>query len=243
MYLRKKGTIYLSVCKAHRVYQHRRLIRASIQHHFPTTSNRTEATSTTKRRRQNKKLKAQPGSQASINSVAFTDDIVRLRGRLRANDYVHFQVASQVRHVDDAVDHLLDGGHAGELRRRLLDLVDDGGQALGQRVRQLQHFGADLGAGDVAVDGVADVHQAVGAQNHKLAVRQEDLGRLIVLDGIEEGVDGVRQIQRVGGALSSVKIQDLRKNHETINNARVMYFFLIITYSYLEQRLIVPINP
>lgn len=61
------------------------------------------------------------------------------------------------------------------------------------------------------VHGIADMHQPVGAQYYEFTVRQEDFRWLVVGHSVEEGVDGVRQMQRMSGALGSVKVQYLRE--------------------------------
>lgn len=44
---------------------------------------------------------------------------------------------------------------------------------------------------DVAVDSVADAEQFVRIEDDEFRIGHEDFGRLIVLDGQNEGVDGV----------------------------------------------------
>ena len=69
----------------------------------------------------------------------------------------------------------------------------------------LEDVGLELDVADVAMDRVADAEQFVCIEDDELGVGHEDFGRLIVLDGQNEGVDGVAQIHHVGLGLVAVK--------------------------------------
>ena len=66
--------------------------------------------------------------------------------------------------------------------------------------------GFEFGVADVAVHRVADAEQLVRVQDDELGVGDEDFGRLVVLDRLDESVDGVRQIDHVRLGLAAVEL-------------------------------------
>lgn len=60
-----------------------------------------------------------------------------------------------------------------------------------ERVAALSHVGPHLRGLSLARKCVPNEDQLVRTQNNKLAVRHEDLGRLVGVDGGEKGIDGV----------------------------------------------------
>lgn len=77
------------------------------------------------------------------------------------------------------------------LQRRRLGADHNVFEFLTEGVAALGHPGPHLGAPGLPRQRVPDEDQLVGAEDDELAVSDEDLGRLVGVDGGEEGIDGV----------------------------------------------------
>ena len=76
---------------------------------------------------------------------------------------------------------------------------------LAQLIGSLKDGRFELGVADVTMNCVADAEQFVSIQDDELWVCHENFRRLIVLDGQDESVDGVGQIDHVGLRLTAVE--------------------------------------
>lgn len=77
------------------------------------------------------------------------------------------------------------------LKRRRLCTDHNVFEFFAEGVAALGHPGPHLRRPGLARQRVANEHQLVRAEDDKLAVRHEDLGWLVGVDGSEEGVDGI----------------------------------------------------
>ena len=83
------------------------------------------------------------------------------------------------------------------------------GTDLAEFVGFVEDVGFEFEVGDVAVDSVPDAEEFVGVENDEFRIGHEDFGRLVVLDGQNEGVDGVAKVNHVRFRLVTVKIHHI----------------------------------
>lgn len=117
--------------------------------------------------------------------------------------------------------HLLGRGRGRILKRRRLGADDDVFEFLTEVVAALSHLGSHLRSLGLSRERVADEHQFVRAEDDELAVGHENLGRLIGVDGSEEGVDGVGDGGDVLLALLVVEEEELLVAAAQLGGGRV----------------------
>lgn len=106
--------------------------------------------------------------------------------------------------------HHLPGRSGGRvLKRRRLGADDNVFEFLAQVVAALSHLGSNLRSFGLSRQRVPDEDQFVRAEDDKLTVGHENLGRLVGVDGGEEGVDGVGHRDDILLALLVVEEQQL----------------------------------
>lgn len=91
----------------------------------------------------------------------------------------------------DPFHHLPGRSGGGILKRRRLGADDNVFEFLAQVVAALSHLGSNLRSFGLSRQRVPDEDQFVRAEDDKLTVGHENLGRLVGVDGGEEGIDGV----------------------------------------------------
>lgn len=87
--------------------------------------------------------------------------------------------------------HVLGRSGRRVLERRCLGADHNVFEFLTEGVAALAHPGPHLGAASLPRQRVPDEDQLVGAEDDELAVSDKDLGRLVGVDGGEEGIYGV----------------------------------------------------
>lgn len=91
---------------------------------------------------------------------------------------------------------------------------------LAELIGALKDSGFKLGIGHIVMDSIADAEQLVRVEDDKFGVGYEHFGRLVVLDGQDERVNGVGQVHHVRLSLSTIELHhvavivaDLQSNH------------------------------
>ncbi len=85
----------------------------------------------------------------------------------------------------------------------------------------LGHPGANLGRLGLPGERVSDEDELVSAEDDEFAVGDEDFGRLVVVDGGVERIDGVGERGDVGLTLLHVKEQQLPVTHAQLAARRL----------------------
>lgn len=121
----------------------------------------------------------------------------------------HPELLRTPRQLPHPLSHLSGRSRGGVLKRRCLCADHDVFEFFTQGVAALGHAGPHLLGLGLPRQRVTDEHQLVSTEDDKLAVRHEDLGRLVGVDGGEEGVDGIGHRGDVLLALLLVEEEEL----------------------------------